>query len=81
MNMKVGRSNRSRTLELREQAEEQQLGKQSSSLCVTVPTRENMHTQQTLTPESSQSSTLCFTHQHLTEKRDTNGIKEQHKSH
>lgn len=81
MNMKVGRSNRSRTLELREQAEEQQLGKQSSSLCVWLCQHANMHTQQTLTPKSCQSSTVFYIPTSNREKRDTNGIKEQHKSH
>lgn len=51
--------------------------------CVNVLTRK--HTQQTCASRS-QSSTVCFlffffTRKHLTDKRDTNGIKEQQKSH
>lgn len=44
MNMKEGRSNRSQILELWEHTEEQQPGKQSSSLC-DCTNAQNMHTQ------------------------------------
>lgn len=82
MNMKVGRSNRSRTFRA------QRTGRGTAawktiilSLCVWLCQHANMHTQQTLTPKSCQSSTVFYTPTSNREKRDTNGIKEQHKSH